>query len=33
MAWDLEPGDLIKQTELHARYSGGRQGHRVAYEE
>jgi hypothetical protein len=26
MAWDLEPGDVIKRTELHARHSGGRQG-------
>lgn len=26
MAWDLQPGVVIKRTELHARYSGGRQG-------
>ncbi len=25
-AWELEPGDAIRRTELHDRYGGGRQG-------
>jgi hypothetical protein len=25
-AWALEPGDLIRRTDLHDRYGGGRQG-------
>ena len=26
MDWELQPGDLIKRTDLHARYGGSRQG-------